>query len=53
MERTIVVVCYGSYQTNIGDNRGEGAKGIHRTDTYRCTWGSLTTTYQVSNACIL
>ena len=46
---TLIMVCDGSYKTNLDENRGFVACVINCTDIYGYAWGSLTTTYQVEN----
>ena len=48
----LLIVCDGSYQPNMDENRGETAWVIHCNDTDIYTWGSLTTTSQVATAYI-
>ena len=46
------MLCYGSYQPNLDENRGSAAWGIHFKDTYKYAWGYLPTISQVVNAYI-
>ena len=46
---TLLMVCDGSYPTNLDQNRETATRGIQFTDIYIYTWGYLTTTPQVQN----
>ena len=45
----LIMVCDGSYQPNLDDNREAATWGVHCIDTDRFAWLSLPTTLQVVN----
>ena len=46
---TLMMVCDGSFQPNLDENRGAAKWVIHCTDTYRYAWGFFPTTPNVEN----